>query len=108
MFSFSRRNHYEYRMAVRMVMAPEKESPDIDLIEMSRADERLVREIFREGIRNREVHGNPRQIAEAICGIAFSMTMGYLLRRDPPLNRSDARRLVNLLLDGCGRKATDR
>ncbi len=108
MFSFSRRNHNEYRMAVRMLTAPEKESPAIDFIEMSRADERLLAEVLRDGVQNREIRGDPKQIAEAICGIAFAMTMGHFLRGDPPLNRSNARDLVNLLLEGCTRRATDR
>ena len=75
---------------------------------MSRADERLLADILREGVRNREIRGNPQQIAEAICGIAFAMTMGYFLRGDPPLNRSNARDLVDLLIEGCARKATAR
>lgn len=108
MFSFSRRNHNEYRMAVRMLMAPERESPAVDFVEMSRADERLLAEVLREGVHNREIRGNPNQIAEAICGIAFAMTMGYFLRGDPPLNRSNARDLINLLLEGCAREATAR
>ena len=108
MFSFSRRNHNEYRIAVRMVIAPERGTPPIDFIEMSRADECLLADILREGVRNREIRGNPQQIAEAICGIAFAMTMGYFLRGDPPLNRSNARDLVDLLIEGCARKATAR
>jgi len=108
MFSFSRRNHNEYRMAVRMLMAPESESPPIDFIEMSRADERLLAEVLREGVHKREIRGNPQQIAEAICGIAFAMTMGYFLRGDPPLNRSNACYLIDLLIEGCARKATAR
>ena len=108
MFSFSRRNHSEYRMALRMVMAPERESPAIDLVEMSRADERLVAEVLRQGMRKGDIRGSPKQIAEAFCGIAFAMTMGYFLRGDPPLNRSNARDLINLLIEGCARKATAR
>lgn len=108
MFSFSRRNHNEYRMAVRMLIAPERESPAIDFIEMSRADERMLAEVLREGIHKREIRGRPKQIAEAICGIAFAMTMGHFLRGDPPLNRSNACDLINLLIEGCARKTTAR
>jgi AcrR family transcriptional regulator len=108
MFTFSRRNHNEYRVAVRMLIAPERGIPPIDFIEMSRADERLLADVLREGVRKGEVRGSPKQIAEAICGIAFAMTMGYFLRGDPPLSRSNARDLINLLMEGCARKATPR
>jgi hypothetical protein len=91
-----------------MVVAPEKESPAIDFIEMSRADERLLAEILRQGVRQGEVKGKPEQIAGAACGIAFAYIMGFLLRGEPSLDRTLVRDTVNLLMDGCGRKPTDR
>jgi TetR/AcrR family transcriptional regulator len=108
MFAFTRHNHNEYRMAVRMVVAPESETPEIDFLEMSRADERLLSEVLREGVRKGEIRGKPEQIAGAICGIAFACVMGYLLTGTPPLDRGNARDIIDLLLDGCARKSTAR
>jgi len=108
MLAFARRKHNEYRLAVRMVVAPEKESPAIDFIEMSRADERLLAEILRQGVRRGEVKGKPEQIAGAICGIAFACIMGFLLVGQPVLDRALARETINLLMDGCGSKSTVR
>lgn len=105
---FARRRHNEYRLAVRMAVAPEEESPAIDFVEMSRADERLFTTILREGARRGEVKGRPQQIAGAICGIAFACVMGYLLTGQPALDRKLARETIDLLMDGCGKESTDR
>jgi len=104
MLAFARRHRNEYRLAVRMVVAPERESPAIDFIEMSRADERLLTEILREGVRKGEVKGKPQQIASAIAGVAFSCVMGFLLTGRPALNRKLARDTINLLMGGCSRR----
>ncbi len=106
--AFARRNHNEYRLAVRMVVAPEEESPTIDFVAMSREDERLLTAVLREGVRRGEVRGKPQQIAGAICGIAFSCVMGYLLTGKPSLNRKLARDTINLVMNGCLTKYTDR
>lgn len=106
--AFARRNHNEYRLAVRMVVAPEKESPTIDFVAMSRADERALTDVLREGVRRGEVRGRPQQIAGAICGIAFSYIMGYLLTGKPSLGRKLARDTINLVTKGCWKQYTDR
>ena len=46
--------------------------------------------------------GRPRDIAEALTGIHTIYTMDYLLTGQPKLNRALARRIVDLLLKGCG------
>jgi AcrR family transcriptional regulator len=108
MLSFARRNRNEYRLAVRMVVAPEKESPAVDFVEMSRAVERLLTEILREGLRKGDVKGKPPQIAAAIAGIDFACVMGFLLTGQPSLNRKLARDTIGLLWNGCRGRYTAR
>jgi len=108
MFSFVRRRHNYWRLGFRMLFAPEKESPAIDCVEMSQADERLMAEIIREGIRRGEMKGRPEFIAGAIVGMAISSILGYLLTGKPPLDRSLARNIIDLLTRGCGVNPTHR
>lgn len=108
MFSFVRRRHNYWRLGFRMLFAPEKESPAIDCVEMSQADERLLAEIIREGIRRGEMKGRPEFIAGAIVGMAISSILGYLLTGKPPLDRSLARNIIDLLTRGCGVNPTYR
>jgi AcrR family transcriptional regulator len=108
MFSYARHRHDYWRMGFRMVFAPEKESPNIDLVEMSQADERLLAEVVREGIRKGEMKGKPEKIAGAIVGMTTTCIMGFLLTGKPPLDRTVARDVINLLMRGCGRDTTER
>jgi AcrR family transcriptional regulator len=108
MFSFTRHRHNYWRVAFRMVLAPEKESPAINYVEMSQADERLLAEIIREGIRRGEMKGQAEFIAGAIVGMAISSILGYLLTGKPPLDRSLAKNIINLLTKGCGVNSTHR
>lgn len=108
MFSFARHRHHYWRIGLRMVFAPEKESPTINYLEMSRADEKLLAEIVREGIRQGKMRGKARQIAGSIIGMAMSCIMGYLVAGEPSLDRSTARDIVSMLMEGCGKKATAR
>ncbi len=108
MFSFARHRHYYWRIGLRMVFAPEKESPTINYLEMSRSDEKLLTDIVREGIRRGQMHGKARQVAGSIVGMAMSCIMGYLVAGEPSLDRSTARDIVNLLMEGCGKKPTER
>jgi AcrR family transcriptional regulator len=108
MFSFVHRRHNYWRLGFRMVFAPEKESPAINCVEMSQADERLLAGIIREGIRRGEMKGRPEFIAGAIVGMAISSILGYLLTGKPPLNRSLGKNIINLLTKGCGVNSTHR
>lgn len=108
MFSFARHRHNLWRVGFRMVMAPEKGAPAINYIEMSQADERLLAEIVREGIRRGDFRGRPEFIAGAIVGMAISTILGYLLTGQPPLDRSVARSIINLVIEGCRRITTHR
>ncbi len=108
MFSYARHRHYYWRIALRMVFAPEKESPAINYLEMSRSDEKLLTEIVREGIRRGQMRGKAQQIAGSMVGMAISCIMGYLVAGEPSLDRSSARDIVDLLTEGCGAKPTAR
>jgi len=108
MFSFARHRHNYWRVGFRMVLAPEKESPSINYVEMSQADERLLAEIIREGIRRGEMKGRPEFIAGAIVGMAISSILGFLLTGQPLLDRSLAKNTIALLTKGCGVNSTYR
>jgi TetR/AcrR family transcriptional regulator len=107
-FSFARHRHNYWRVGFRMVLAREEESPAINYVEMSHADERLLTEIIREGIRRGEMKGRPEFIAGAIVGMAISPILGYLLTGQPPLDRSLAKNIISLLTKGCGVNSTHR
>jgi TetR/AcrR family transcriptional regulator len=108
MFTYARNKHDYWRVGFRMVMAPEKGSPAINFVEMSQADEKLLTEIVRDGVRRSAFKGQPDFIAGAIVGMAISTILGYLLTGHPPLDRTMARSIIDLLIEGCGRKTTHR
>ncbi len=108
MFSYARHRHYYWRIGLRMVFAPEKESPVINYVEMSRSDEKLLADIVREGIRQGQMRGKAQQIAGWIVGMATACIMGYLVAGEPSLDRSTARDIVHVLMEGCGTKPTAR
>jgi TetR/AcrR family transcriptional regulator len=108
MFSYARHRDNYWRVGFRMVLVPEKGSPAINYVEMSHADERLLAEIIREGIRRREMKGRPEFIAGAIVGMAISSILGYLLTGQPPLDRALAKNIIALLTKGCGINSTHR
>lgn len=107
-FGFARHKHLYWRIGFRQVFAPEKESPSINYVEMSQTQEKILTDVVREGIRRREIRGKAEFIAEAISGISISCIEGYLLTGKPALDRSMARSIVDLLIEGCGRNSTHR
>lgn len=108
MFTYARNKHDYWRVGFRMVMAPEKESPAINFVEMSQADEKLLAEIIREGVRKREFKGQPEFIAGSIVGMAITCILSYLLTRQPTLDKSLACRIIDLVIEGCRRDSTGR
>ena len=107
-FEDTRRNPSLARMFIRMLFGAEKGSPSIDYVELGMEWIRLMAEIIREGVRRGELKGNPREVAEMLMGIHMIYTMGYLLMGKPALDRRLARRIVRLLLRGCGADSTAR
>lgn len=107
-FSYARNRQDYWRLGFRMVIAPEKESPAIDFVEMSHADEILLTEILREGVRKREFKGRPEFIAGSIVGMAISCILSNLLTHQPSLDKALARNIIDLVIEGCGRGSTAR
>jgi TetR/AcrR family transcriptional regulator len=108
MFVYARKNSALYRVGLRMVFAPEKETPDIDYMEFAQADEKLLTEVVRQGIRRGEMKGHAEQIGGAIHGIATACSMGFMLTGQPRMDRSTARDIIDFLMEGCGKKSTRR
>lgn len=101
-FAQTARNPGLSLMFFRMIFAPRKESPQVDYLRLGEEWVRFFAGIIGEGVRRGEMRGRPREIAEAFLGIHMICTMGYLLAGQPELDRKLARRMVNLLLKGCG------
>ncbi len=93
---------------LRAVFAPEKNSPAVDYLEIALEWIRLLETIVADGVRRGEMKGNPWEIAEAIMGVHFIYTMGYLLTGQPVLDRLLALRIVDLFFKGCGSNVTER
>jgi len=107
-FGFLRRNRTLSRMALRMVFAPERESPAVNYLELAQVDEKALAEVVREGVRRGEIKGQAEAVAEAIHGIAMACSMGFLLTGKPSLDRTLARNVITLIMDGCASKSTER
>ncbi len=107
-FEETRRTPALAHMFIRMLFAPEKGSPAIDYVDLGLDWIRLATGIVREGVRRGEMRGRPSEIAEVLMGAHMIYTMGYLLLGKPRLDRRLARRIVSLLLRGCGMNSTDR
>jgi AcrR family transcriptional regulator len=107
-FGFLRRNRALSRMAMRMVFAPEGESPAINYIELGQVVEKVLAVVVREGVRRGEIKGQAEAIAGAIHGIAMACAQGFLLMGQPTLDRTLARHVIDLIMDGCAKKSTER
>jgi TetR/AcrR family transcriptional regulator len=107
-FEDTRRRPGLARLFIRMLFASEKGSPAIDYVDLGMEWIRLMAGIIREGVRRGELKGRPQEIAEMLMGIHMIYTMGYVLMGKPALDRRRARRIVRLLLRGCGAASTDR
>jgi AcrR family transcriptional regulator len=107
-FGSMRRNRALSRMVMRMVFAPERESPAINYLELGQLVDKLLAEIVREGVRRGEIKGKARAIAGAIHGIAMASAQGFLLMGQPALDRTLARNIIDLIMDGCAKKSTER
>ncbi len=107
-FEDTRKDPSLARMFLRMLLASEKGSPAIDYVDLGMEWIRLTAAVVAEGIRRGEMRGRPREIAEVAMGVHLIYTIGYLLMGKPRLDRRLARRIVRLLLRGCGIDSTDR
>ena len=107
-FALNRRDPGLSMLLFRMVFAAEKGSPELNVVGFGMDWLRVLAGIAREGVRQRELKGKPQEIAEALMGIHTLYTMSFLVTGQPKLDRALATRVVDLLLRGCGTKATDR
>lgn len=107
-FAFTRRNPGLVRLIFRMMFASEKGSPAIDYVEVGDVECRVLVEIIEEGIRRGEMKGRPVEIAEALMAMHTLYAISFLLTGEPDLGRPLARRIVDLLVRGCGKNSTDR
>ena len=101
-FGLTQRDPRLATMLFRMVFAPQKEAPSIDCVRIGMDWARLLTGIVRGGIRRGELQGRPKDVGEAILGIHVIYTLSFLLTGRPKLDRKLARRVVNLMVEGCG------
>ncbi len=94
-------------MFLRMVFPTGESEPGINSVQMAVEWVRLIEGVVAEGIRQGELRGRPREVAESFMGIHLIYSMSYVLTGAPKLDRNLARRVVDLLVDGC-RNHTDR
>jgi AcrR family transcriptional regulator len=107
-FELTRRDPRLASMLFRMVFAPQQETPSIDYVQIGRDWAGLIAAIVREGIRRGEMRGRPKDVGEAILGVHMIYTLSFLLTSQPKLDRKLARRIVDLMVKGCGANRTDR
>ncbi|RPI11942.1 MAG: TetR/AcrR family transcriptional regulator [Acidobacteriales bacterium] len=89
-------------MMFRMIFAPSNETPNFDFVRVGLEWSRLMAAIVKEGVRRGEMTGNARQVGEAILGVHILYTLSFLLTGRPKPDRRLARRIVHLVVDGCG------
>jgi len=107
-FQFCQRQPETTRMVFRMALAPEKESPAIDYLEMAEADERLLARIAQDGLEAGEVNCNAVDLAYALIGSTRFYLMSFLVTGQPALTADLASRVVRLILRGAGGSASNR
>ena len=107
-FALNRRNPGLSMILFRVIFAAEKGSPELNVVVFGQDWLAILVAIAREGIQQRELHGKPEEIAEALMGIHLLYTMRFLLLGKPKPSRALAGRMVDLVLQGCGTKATNR
>lgn len=107
-FAFTRRNPALVRLIFRMMFASERDSPAVDYVEIGDAECRVLKDIIQEGIRRGELKGRALQIAEALMAMHTLYTISFLLTGRPELGRPLARRIVELLVQGCHATPTER
>jgi len=90
------------RMVFRMALAPEKESPVIDYLEMAEADERLLARMAKDALEAGEISCEPIELAYALIGATRFYMMSFLVTGQPDLTPTLASRLVRLIFHGAG------
>ncbi|RPJ57396.1 MAG: TetR/AcrR family transcriptional regulator [Acidobacteria bacterium] len=107
-FQFCERQPETTRMVFRMALAPEKESPAIDYVQMAEADERLLARIANEALDAGEISCEAVDLAYALIGATRFYLMSFLVTGRPELTADLASRVVCLILRGAGGSAANR
>ncbi|MCS6954209.1 MAG: TetR/AcrR family transcriptional regulator [Bryobacterales bacterium] len=107
-FELTRKNPSLSVLFFRVLFAPRREAPNLDYVQLGKEWLSVLAGIVTEGIERGEIRGSALAIAEALTGIQMIYTLGYLLAGEPPLDRNLARRIVDLLFDGCSVNPTGR
>jgi AcrR family transcriptional regulator len=107
-FELTRKNPSLSVLFFRLLFAPRREAPNLDYVQLGKEWINVLAGIVAEGVQNREIKGAPLAIAEALTGVHMIYTMGYLLTGEPALDRNLARRIVDLIFDGCAVLPTSR
>jgi AcrR family transcriptional regulator len=107
-FALTKRDPGMATMLFRMIFAPQKETPNVDCVGIGLEWAGIMQGIVREGIRRGEMQGSAKQVGEAIVALDMIYTLSYLLTDQPKLDRKLARRIVDLLVKGCGANHKDR
>jgi TetR/AcrR family transcriptional regulator len=89
-------------MFLRMVFPSGEQKCGIDCAQMGMDRAHLIARIVADGICRGELRGQAQEVARALMGISLVYSMSYVLTGSPKLDRNLARRVVGLLIDGCG------
>ena len=96
-FALNRRNPGLSMILFRVIFAVEKSSRELNVVAFGQDWLGILAAIAREGIQQRELHGKPEEITEALMGIHLLYTMSFLLLGKPKPDRALAGRMVDLL-----------
>ena len=107
-FELTKRDPRLATMLFRMVFAPQHETPNVDYVAIGLEWAGLMTGIVGEGVRRGEMRGSAEDAGVAILALDMIYTLSYLLTDQPKLDRKLARRIVDLLVNGCGANHKDR
>ncbi len=107
-FELTRKNPSLSVLFFRMLFAPRHEAPSLNYVQLGKEWINVLAGIVAEGVQHGEIKGTPLAIAEALSGVHLIYTMGYLLTGEPQLDHDLARRIVELIFDGCAVIPTSR
>ncbi|MBP1597078.1 MAG: TetR family transcriptional regulator [Acidobacteria bacterium] len=89
-------------MFLRMVFPAGEAEPGIDCVGLGLEYVSLIAGVVSEGIRRGELQGRAQEVAQVLTGVHLIWAMSYVLTGGPKLDRNLARRMVDLVVDGCG------